>query len=649
MTSLFLTIFVGLVSVSGIAINAYIIFVITLAKQANTVNGMLLMQASVVELALSVSVLACSVPNMIRDNPLSSSSIGYCTFCGFLIGFLRPIAVWTVCGLNCDRYYAISAPLHYGSLISPRKVLMAMSATWISSLILGLPAIIPTIYRYRDATFFCTADFGRTTFSVYYSIVYTTFVFVLPLILVLTCNLKVFTIARYHKHRIASAIFEVTLSAQVTITHQKNPFSPSGLANRFKRRSASLTVFQIVGSFLVIYVPYYSVVLLDSTNTLLFSHNLNRNVIDIPPFLITIASVLLLCSSSINGILYGVKSKVLKKSFQNYWRKKMKKNELNQEIQARTPSTCGSRRPSLTPAMGFFGRQGMRRPSEVSIDTQKSNLLATSYPKFQCVNNFAWRPGSSPGLESSVPQNESFNDLKRTHSFRNSPTNHMNSLISLKIPNDKSKFDDLKNYRKCVTAINIAGDKPTTTKTTKNSTSATTTIVGGNANLILQRFRKVDGDYEALSRSSRCKSPKILITRAFSEENESTSDKSSLPKSSSSVTTLLIDTNWKSVSRECIAFNASSKNNALLMDYTDDSCSDESQDDAAEAKLSRSVRPVSFNIDTSDSDSNLGHGHNNSIKSWPFTNKKKNIQFRIGSVILSEREFSSVGDVTSKK
>ncbi|KAL6978009.1 hypothetical protein U1Q18_050333 [Sarracenia purpurea var. burkii] len=99
MTSLFLTIFVGLLSVSGIAINSYIIFVITLAKQANSVNGMLLMQASVVELALSVSALACSVPNMIRDNALaSSSSIGYCTFCGFLIGFLRPM----LCGRCAD-------------------------------------------------------------------------------------------------------------------------------------------------------------------------------------------------------------------------------------------------------------------------------------------------------------------------------------------------------------------------------------------------------------------------------------------------------------------------------------------------------------------------------------------------------------------
>ena len=39
---------------------------------------------------------------------------------------------------------------------------------------------------------------------------------------------QVLMIARHHRHRIASAIFEVTLSAQVTITHQRNPFVPPG-------------------------------------------------------------------------------------------------------------------------------------------------------------------------------------------------------------------------------------------------------------------------------------------------------------------------------------------------------------------------------------------------------------------------------------
>lgn len=51
-----------------------------------------------------------------------------------------------------------------------------------------------------------------------------TFGLLLPTVLVTVCNLRVLGIARYHRHRIASAIYEVTLSAQVTITHQRNPF-----------------------------------------------------------------------------------------------------------------------------------------------------------------------------------------------------------------------------------------------------------------------------------------------------------------------------------------------------------------------------------------------------------------------------------------
>lgn len=78
-------------------------------------------------------------------------------------------------------------------------------------------------------------------------------------------------IARYHRHRIASAIYEVTLSAQVTITHQRNPFfvptvtAPNSGGPRFRSRSAVYSVFQLVGSFLFLYTPYYIIILWEST------------------------------------------------------------------------------------------------------------------------------------------------------------------------------------------------------------------------------------------------------------------------------------------------------------------------------------------------------------------------------------------------
>lgn len=47
-----------------------------------------------------------------------------CTIGGYLHTLLHPVALWTVCGLNCDRYCAISAPLHYAALVNPKKVII---------------------------------------------------------------------------------------------------------------------------------------------------------------------------------------------------------------------------------------------------------------------------------------------------------------------------------------------------------------------------------------------------------------------------------------------------------------------------------------------------------------------------------------------
>lgn len=460
-----------------------------------------------------------------------------------------------------------------------------------------------------------------------------------------TYFLQVFTIARHHKHRIASAIFEVTLSAQVTITHQKNPFSPSGLANRFKGRSASLTVFQIVGSFVIIYVPYYSTMLWNSITSLLSqpsSHQTSEHQLPstlhhgLPAGVISTASILLFCSSSVNGLLYGVKNKVLKKCFRNYWRKKMTKNELNQEIQARTPSTCGSRRPSLTPAVGitFFTRQSGRRTSDISVDTQKSNLLGTSYSRFQ-YNNLAWRPGSSPGLETSVAHNDSFNELKRTHSLRRSISNHMdNSLSNLKLPanptatppngcTDSGRIDEPPGRSLYKPIAGVKNGKPSV-------------LIGGNgATLLLQRLRKTDPcDYEVLNHRRRSKSPQILITRAYSEENDSTNaEKSCPPKTSSSVTTLLTDSQTDSISKECVTFGVVSRHPLLMDNTTDDSGSDESENHSNDelCAMTKNGDPLTRSRSSA-----------NNLKSWPFGGaRRKNIHFRIGSVVLSEKDFMS--------
>ncbi|XP_043488288.1 uncharacterized protein LOC122515138 [Polistes fuscatus] len=332
----------------GLIINIYVLLVVLgLGKQTQqqqTANTLLLIHLGAVEAAV------CLILLIFTTTPWPVAGSSWCVFHGFLLALLHPVALWTVTGLNCDRYYAIAAPLHYTALVSPKRVIVGLAASWTGAILLCLPpfsGLVPP-YRYSPGLGCCAPDFGNGswgTAAALYGAIYAILGLALPAILVTVCNLRVLGIARYHRHRIASAIYEVTLSAQVTITHQRNPFfvptvtAPSaGGPPRF--HSAASTVMQLVGSLYLLYFPYCGFILWESCGAG------NQNRVQAHPRLASLASVLLACSPPINGLLYGLKSQTLRRSVQNYWRKKATKSELQQEIQARTPSVAGSRRPS---------------------------------------------------------------------------------------------------------------------------------------------------------------------------------------------------------------------------------------------------------------------------------------------------------------
>lgn len=187
-----------------------------------------------------------------------------------------------------------------------------------------------------------------------------------------------FSTANYQRHRIASAIFESVLSAQIAITHQKNPFppipsllnqpfplpnlyppKPNILEIRSRRQKASLIVFELVASVILLYCPYYIYIIVFSflrrSNHIIGQtkeqHDTSKTVFNIITFIV---QFLMLCAPGINAILYGFKNKTVQENIQNYWRKHKTKIELHYEIQARTPSTCGSRKASLTELTANF-------------------------------------------------------------------------------------------------------------------------------------------------------------------------------------------------------------------------------------------------------------------------------------------------------
>ncbi|XP_033361415.1 beta-3 adrenergic receptor-like isoform X1 [Bombus vosnesenskii] len=343
------------VSALGLILNGFVLLVVLgLGKQTQqqqTANTLLLIHLGAVEAAVCLILLIFTTGSW----PIAGT---WCVLHGFLLTLLHPVALWTVTGLNCDRYYAIAAPLHYAALVSPRRVAVGLAASWTGALFLCvLPfwGLVPP-YRYSPGLGCCAPDFSNDSWGLaaaLYGAVYAILGLALPAILVTICNLRVLGIARYHRHRIASAIYEVTLSAQATITHQRNPFfvptvtAPSVVSPpRF--HSAAKTVMQLVGSLYLLYFPYCGLILWEVCDVGNQPHFYDH------PKLASLASLLLACSPPINGLLYGLKSQTLRRSVQNYWRKKATKSELQQEIQARTPSVAGSRRPSGSGTGSFF-------------------------------------------------------------------------------------------------------------------------------------------------------------------------------------------------------------------------------------------------------------------------------------------------------
>lgn len=130
------------------------------------------------------------------------------------------------------------------------------------------------------------------------------------------------------------------------------PPKPNPFELRRKSQKAAIVVFELIASVVILYCPYYLFVIVFSFHrksqqftTQTKDIESRENVLNI---IIYLVQFLMLCSPTINAVLYGFKNKTIQENISHIWRKQKTKIELHYEIQARTPSTCGSRKASLT-------------------------------------------------------------------------------------------------------------------------------------------------------------------------------------------------------------------------------------------------------------------------------------------------------------
>lgn len=150
------------------------------------------------------------------------------------------------------------------------------------------------------------------------------------------------------------------------------PPKPNPFELKRKSQKAAIVVFELIASVVILYLPYYLFVIVFSfyRKSQQFASQTDETVLNV---VVHLVQFLMLCSPTMNAILYGFKDKTIQENIHNIWRKQKTKIELHYEIQARTPSTCGSRKASLTEVTGnMYQPQLKRQLSDFFFGTSSS-------------------------------------------------------------------------------------------------------------------------------------------------------------------------------------------------------------------------------------------------------------------------------------
>ncbi|KFB48935.1 hypothetical protein ZHAS_00016934 [Anopheles sinensis] len=156
-------------------------------------SKVLLLHLGVVNAVLCLFYLIFYIFSLCRVLPVALDAMDVaCLLFGLCFNTLHSIALWTLCALNFDRYFAIATPLHYGTFINTKKqVLITLGAGWIVSMLFSLPqAVRISAYKFDSDYELCLPNL-QTTESLIYSISFVLFTILLPIILILGCNMKV--------------------------------------------------------------------------------------------------------------------------------------------------------------------------------------------------------------------------------------------------------------------------------------------------------------------------------------------------------------------------------------------------------------------------------------------------------------------------
>ena len=284
MLPLWYSIFGWLLSVLTVAGNGIVIYLIVTRQRLHTTVNWFVLSLATADFCVGASYFLTEyLCDLVSCNYRLRYAIG---------SFLSAASATNLCLLTLDRYIAIVKPLKYGTFMTTRRVVLVISAAWLSSFLTHFIYFVICVVLTRDR------DYLSRKFIVFDFVIFEIF----PLVILSLATGRIFLIARRHSRQSAVVMAQLRFNQRIEDGKDRSVQS--------RERSSAKLVGVATSVFFVCYVNeiFYTVY-----NQLPEKRHQNA------PFLYT-TWLLNITNSAVNPVAYAFFKSDIKESLRSMFR-----------------------------------------------------------------------------------------------------------------------------------------------------------------------------------------------------------------------------------------------------------------------------------------------------------------------------------------
>lgn len=309
-----------------------------------------------------------------------------CHATGFLMNTIFAASTLTLVVISIDRYCAVVNPLHYSMRITPQRAVFMVMSVWTVAVLSSLPPLLGwNHFEYQADKTSCTVMWATPDIKDrYYTLFLVTVCFLLPLFVMLWAYAVIFRAARNNSERarrnsVVPTNQQDDASQTPLRTDRRRSSSAPILTRRISSASrtvsllwrrdewkAAVTSLLVVSTFIICWLPYFIIIVLEST----FADPTTINdVVE------TLSILLAMSSCAFNPIVYVFRSKMARQELRSILRLKSK-NETNAETR-RSSNTPSVRDSPVLSRNGSESSDITEKPLHLSATTTTLTSLIT--------------------------------------------------------------------------------------------------------------------------------------------------------------------------------------------------------------------------------------------------------------------------------